>query len=563
MDYPSEPDSMQHLVKTARALSSPAILIVGVWCVTLIGVAIGPIDFPHQPSVAVLVLVAVGVSLFIAGDRAGGWCFRAWLQSRSSLSAPPARILNIAVVATSLLGLTGIALIALDRLVLSGIGNSGYAELLRCVPSLIDFIEIKRTPLLYAGYLTFSFGFVSMVLFILKGEEVRGWPAISAQLSILCPVGYALLYAGRMPILFAIVLVIAAMLVRIAQGLRPLPAGHHLLIKTIAVVVLFGIYSNAMWSSRRNFCIQMNGLIQEELRVKLGVPEADWVRALKQATLDQLAAEGRPPAPWQLELKPPTDVRQEPAQPRSPPATDPISAADLSKMIDAAKAAPVEGDRQTSSDAGALVLLGLKREAWHTSPRGYVLSAVESGWLSVRTASSLLNSYFYLTHGIYVLDLAWQARAQFSPHWGIYEIGVLSPILRAFVPQNQQLKSMNAELKAVKIDGVFPTVWTAAYIDFGAAGAVIYVLIWGFAAGWAAYGARHSSLATPPLLLTFILASILLSPVQGPLGIANSALVLASMAIVGMAIDCASPGFRRRRAGPEPETSRSGPVGAS
>jgi hypothetical protein len=558
---------MQQLVKITRGLSSPAILIAGVWCATLIGVAFGPIDFPRQPSVAVLVLVAVGVSLFVAGDRVGAWCFRAWLRHRPSSPATPVRTLNIAVLATSLLGLVGIALIALDRLVLSGIGNSGYAELLRCVPSLIDFIEIKRTPLLYVGYLTFSFGFASTVLFILKGEEVRGWPAISAQLSILCPTGYALLYAGRMPILFAIVLAVAAMLVRIAQGRRPLPAGHHLLIKTIAVLLLFGIYSNAMWSSRRNFCIRMTGLIQEELRVKLGVPEAEWVRALKQATLDQLAAEGRPVAPWQTvdpeSSQPSANAPQEPGQPRQPQPADAISAADLSKMIDAAKSSPVDGERQISSDAGALVRLGLKREAWHTSPRGYVLSAVEAGWFSVRTTSSLLNSYFYLTHGIYVLDLAWHARAQFSPHWGIYEIGVLSPILRAFVPQNQQLRSMDTELKAAKIIGVFPTVWAAAYIDFGSAGAVIYVLIWGFAAGWAAYGARHSSLATPPLLLTFILASILLSPVQGPLGIANSALVLGSMVILGIAVDFASLSVRKRRARPEPETASSGQAGAS
>lgn len=558
---------MQHLVKTTRALSSPAILLAGVWCAILIAVAVGPIDFPMQPSVAVLVLVAAGVSLFIAGDRAGAWCSRAWLQRRLNLPAPPARTLNIAVAATALLGLLGIALIALDRLMLSGIDNSGYAELLRCVPSLIDFIEIKRTPLLYAGYLTFSFGFASMVLFLLKGEEVRGWAAIAAQLSILCPIGYALLYAGRMPILFAIVLAIAAMLVRIAQGLRPLPAGHHLLIKAIVVLVLFGVYTNAMWSSRRHFCTQMTGLIDQELRVKLGVPEAEWVRALKQATLDQLAAEGRPAAPWQTvdpeSRQPSANAPQEPGQLRQPPAAGAISAADLSKMIDAAKSSPVDAERQYPSDAGALVLLGLKREAWRTSPRRYVLSAVQAGWLSVRAASSLLNSYFYLTHGIYVLDLAWQARAQFSPHWGIYEIGVLSPILRAFVPQNQQLKSMDTELKTAKIIGVFPTVWAAAYIDFGAAGAVIYVLIWGFVAGWAAYGARHSRLATPPLVLTFILASILLSPVQGPLGIANSALVLVSMAIAGIAVDFASLNDRKWRAGPEPETARSGQVGAA
>lgn len=482
---------MRQFINITRGLLSPAILLAGVWCATLIGVAVGPVKFPGQPSVAVLVLVAVGVSLFIVGQGAGAWCFRAWLRLRPNLPAPKTSALNVAVATTAVLGLAGIGLIAFDRAVLSGVSASGYAQLLRCAPGLIDSIEIKRTPLLYVGYLIFSFSSASLMLFILNGEEVRGWSAILAQLSFLCPVGYALLYSGRMPILLVIVLAIAAVLVRIGQGRRPLPRRHHLFIKTIAVLVLFGIYSNAMWSSRRSFCTQMSGLILE-LQAKAREQQA-----------------GRLPA-------------------------DAISTAELSKMIEAKKAPP-GGARPYAPDVNALLLM--KREVWHTSPRSYVLWAIESGLISQGTASNLLNTYFYFTHGIFVLDLAWQARAQFTPHWGVYEIGVLSPILRVFLPQNQQLLSLNTELKAAKISGFFPTVWGAAYIDFGAVGAVIYILIWGIAAGWTAYGTRHSGLATPQLLLTFILASILLSPVQGPLGIANSALVLVSMAIVGIAVD--------------------------
>jgi hypothetical protein len=521
---------MQRLAKITRGLCSPVVLIAGVWCVTLIGVAVGPIDFPHQPSVAVIALVAFGVLLFIGGDLAGAWCCRAWLQVRPDLPRQPAAAtLNIAIVSTSLLGLAGIASIALDRVVLSGVG-SGYAELLRCAPTLIDSIEIKRTPLLYAGYLTFSFGFASLLLFLLKGEELRGWPAILAQLSILCPVGYALLYSGRMPILFAIVLAIAAVLVRIGQRRRPLPQGHHLLIKTIAFVVLFGIYTNTMWSSRRNFCNQMVGLIKE-LRVNGRDKDAERARAL----MNQAQ---RNPAPDD--------------SPTAAPNVDAIDAADLSKMIDAAKASPGAGRPRYSPNVGSVLVM--MRESWHTSPRPYVLSAIESGWLSPSTASNLLSTYFYLSHGVYILDLVWHARAQLSPHWGLYEIGVLSPIFRIFLPQSQQLTSMNTELKAANVYGFFSTAWAAAYIDFGAAGAVIYILIWGFAAGWAARGTRHSGLATPPLLLTFILASILLSPVQGPLGIATSALILLSMTIVGIAIDVATrvhgDGARTRTPGP-------------
>ena len=182
-----EPDRMQQPINIARGVSSPAILITGVWCAILISVAIGPVDFPGQPSIPVLALVAGGVSLFIVGLWAGAWGFRICSQVRPNLPAPAAGTLNIAVAATALLGLAGIALIALDRLVLSGIGNSGYAELLRCAPALIDVVEIRRTPLLYFGYLTFSFGFVAPALFVLRGEEIRGWAAILAQLSLLLP----------------------------------------------------------------------------------------------------------------------------------------------------------------------------------------------------------------------------------------------------------------------------------------------------------------------------------------------------------------------------------------
>ena len=440
---------------------------------------------------------------------------------------------------------------ALDRMVLSGAGNGGYADLLRCAPTLVDFIEIKRTPLLYAGYLTFSFAFASLVLFLLRGDDIGGWAAILAQLSILSPVGYALLYSGRMPMLFIIVLVVAAMLVRIGQGQRPLPQGHHLLIKMVVVFLLFTAYSTAMWSSRQTFCAQMSGLIRE-LQGRMN--ERDSARApVPQSTPAELKQEPLPdlrraePAnsgagdagrkAESRETRPPTDVRKAGDSDAPPPPRpgDSISATDLSKMLAETKASPGAG--QQVHLAGVAVLLATMREAWHVAPRGYVLSAIDSGRVSPSNAISLLSTYFYLTHGIRILDLTWHARAQFSRHWGIYEIGVLSPILRVFFPKNQLLASMSAQLRSAEIYGFFPTVWAAAYIDFGLAGAVIYVLIWGFAAGWSAYGTRHSALATPPLLLTFILASILLSPVQGPLGIANSAMVLVSIVVVGMALD--------------------------
>jgi hypothetical protein len=254
---------MQRLIQLAGDLSSPAILIVLIWCAALLGVAVGPIDYPGQPSAVVLTVVGSGVILFLLGYGAGKFLFVRYFSGQARMPALSGRMLNRVVMATSLFGIIGIALIALDRAMLSGVSNSAYSELLRCAPDLVDSISIPRTPLLYGGYAMFSFGFVSVVLFLLKGEEITGWAAALAQLSIVSPAGYAVLYSGRMPILFVLVLIAAAMLVRLAQGRPPLPRGHYLIIKTAAAVGLFAIYSSAVWTSRQNFCIQMMPLITE------------------------------------------------------------------------------------------------------------------------------------------------------------------------------------------------------------------------------------------------------------------------------------------------------------
>ena len=75
---------MQQISRLASALSSPAILIVVVWCTLLTCIAIGPIDYPGQPSTAALALVAAGVSLFILGHSVGAWCFGSWFTRQAT-----------------------------------------------------------------------------------------------------------------------------------------------------------------------------------------------------------------------------------------------------------------------------------------------------------------------------------------------------------------------------------------------------------------------------------------------------------------------------------------------
>ncbi|MDN3277279.1 hypothetical protein QWJ07_23650 [Frankia sp. RB7] len=473
-----------------------------IWLGALLAVAIGPINYPGQPSSTVLTLVAIGLTIFLLSYQGGKLVFDRWFVRQESSPLLSARTLNNVTSAVSLFGLVGIALVALDRTMLSGVSNSSYAELLRCAPGLVDTIEIRRTPLLYGGYAMFSFGFVSVILFLLKGEEIKGWAAALAQLSIVCPVSYALLYSGRMPILFVLVLVAMAMLVRLAQGLSLLPRGHYLLLKTAIAVGLFAVYSSAIWSTRQSFCIQMTPLITE---------------------LQQEKNQRDAPAPG------PT-ASQEAAPPKP---SSVITAAELNKRVAEVQALPPPAPSASSAD----VVLAMMLEAWNVKPRSYVTSAIESSHVSAHEAMIGLSTYFYLTHGVRTVDIVWKARDKFTPQWGVYEVGVLSPLLRIFFPGSDRVAVLESEQRAALIYGFFPSAWAAAFIDFGLVGAIVYVVIWGVAAGWSAAGSRHSALMTPSLLLVFVLASILLSPVQGPLGMANSALVLASMLATGLLLD--------------------------
>lgn len=490
----------QRLILVVGALASPAILMTVIWFGALLAVAVGPINYPGQPSAAVVTVVALGLAIFLLFYQGGKLVFDRWFMRHVGSPRLSARLLNNITMAASLFGIVGIALIALDRTVLSGVSNSGYAELLRCAPGLVDTIAIKRTPLLYSGYAMFSFGFVSVIVFLLKGEEIRGRAAALAQLSIVSAVGYALLYSGRMPILFVLVLIAMAMLVRLTQGRTLLPRGHYLLLKTFIVVGLFAVYSSAIWTTRQSFCTRMSPLINE----------------LQQEKNRRDAAAAGPAASEEA--------------PRSKPAAS-VTAAELNKRI--AEALAIPPPSVSSTDA----VLARMLEAWNVKPRGYVTSAIESSRVSAHEAIIGLSTYFYLTHGVRTVDIVWKARDKFTPHWGVYEVGVLSPLLRIVFPASDQVAVLEAEQRAALIYGFFPSAWAAAFIDFGLVGAVVYIAIWGAVAGWSAAGSRHSDLMTPALLLVFVLASILLSPVQGPLGMANSALVLMSMLATGLMLD--------------------------
>ena len=477
------------------------VFLILIWLAVVAVTIAGPIDYPGQPSIRTLAVIATGILLFVIGHVAGAKLAQLSIDRFSHSSSTSPKLLNRVVAGAAIVGIFGISLVALDRDILS---VSGYAAFLRCAPEFVDYINILRTPAIYVGYLTFSFGFVALALFLLRAEEIRWWAAYLAQLSIVVPVGYALTYSGRMPILLALICLVGVGLVRLYEGRPLLPPGRYLLLKMLMFIVVFAVYSNAMWSSRQGFCAQMEPV----------------VRALRQDIIAK----------------------------RNAAEMEKIDAGSLSRMIDVARDAHPRRDERLGEDIHSQFVIAVMKDAWGVHLRGYFLDIVNAQIIPPQGSVVLLSNYFYLTHGMMIIDRIWQGREHLKPIWGVYEIGVLSPIIRVSLPDSKILQTMNRQLRKAEIYGFFPTAWGAAFLDFGIVGGSLYVILWGLMGGWAFTACRRTNWVTPQLLLSFVLATVLLSPLQGPLGTANSALVLGSMIVVGLLIDLS--GIRRKtRAG--------------
>jgi hypothetical protein len=471
------------LHKALSFLVCPTVLAVLLWVGLSLALLFGPIAYPDQPALQVLAIITTGLLVFGSGHWVGTMLAPGGDFAKASSPFPTDRELRVAIVLASGLGILGIGLIALDRLFFSGVANDIYAPLLRCAPELIEFVAVTRTPLIYFGYATFSLAYGAFALFLLRAEEIRGWPALVAQLAIISPVIYALLYSGRMPILLLIAITVSTLLIRVYQGRRLIPNGHFLIPKLLILTAVFVVYSNNVWASRRDYCERIKPAV-EKLRTEMYAGK-------ERRRIDATIWNGRPFSQTAI---------------------------------------------QSEDEQWTRLVLVLEQN-WGVYPRAYLNQAVDSQLISVPAAESLISNYFYLTHGMATLQRIWDGRDKLEPFWGIYEVGVLSPLIRIFAPEAAILNRMNEGLQETGLYGFFPSVWGAALLDFGVVGGAGYIFLWGLVGGWAFAGSRQSRLVTPPLMLAFTLATVLLSSVQGPLGLANSALVAVSFLLLGSVLD--------------------------
>jgi hypothetical protein len=140
----------------------------------------------------------------------------------------------------------------------------------------------------------------------------------------------------------------------------------------------------------------------------------------------------------------------------------------------------------------------------------------------------------YLTHPPTTVQRMVEHWQGFSIYGGLYQIGILSPISDVLAPSLKLPQTMRAELNAIGAYGWFPSAWGAWIGDAGLIGGAICVFVWGWLSGFCYRRALTTTSLSAELMLSFVYLSILVSPLNGPFGFANSFLIFLSFAATCM-----------------------------
>jgi oligosaccharide repeat unit polymerase len=175
--------------------------------------------------------------------------------------------------------------------------------------------------------------------------------------------------------------------------------------------------------------------------------------------------------------------------------------------------------------------LSVAEQAWDLQPSPWLDGAVRHGEIDPDLAMDSVSTLLYITHSVGALDKIVEHQQIFSPFLGAFQIGVISPFLRVFFPESDLLERMHLQLVDSDLFGWFVTAWGALYLDFGLWGAVAAVVLWGGLTGHAYRGFARNRDDGSALLLTFWLSSIMVSPWNSPIGMANSVLILAALVV--------------------------------
>jgi hypothetical protein len=236
-------------MRLLRFMAIPPILMVIVWASLWLVIEFGPLEFRLENAGLAWTVVGLAILLYSVGFFSG-----------RAVAPSPRPLIGIAVIErtitlTALVGLIGAGFLIFDKFLLSGIDWSEglVAQRMERALQVTEGVEIQRSVFLYISYLLSPGAYVAPVLFYLHAESVRRSVAWLAQVSVIGPISYALVFGGRSPIMILFALFAAAGLVRSLGGKPLMPRRHALTAKVLLLFVVFVGYVNYISEERRRF----------------------------------------------------------------------------------------------------------------------------------------------------------------------------------------------------------------------------------------------------------------------------------------------------------------------
>jgi oligosaccharide repeat unit polymerase len=156
--------------------------------------------------------------------------------------------------------------------------------------------------------------------------------------------------------------------------------------------------------------------------------------------------------------------------------------------------------------------------------------------LSERMALHTVLYTYYVSHELPILDRTVAYDGPLGPYYGAYQFYLAAAFVERVVPAWNIDAVMIPQLKAANVYGWFSTAWGGMYLDFGLVGALIAVLICGWLAGHVYRSALSARTDGGRLLMCYVLAGIIATPILSIFTISISLPILVSLVITAYAL---------------------------
>jgi oligosaccharide repeat unit polymerase len=273
----------------ALLAGTPARLLLATWAVALTAYAAGPFTYHVVPRASTWLFVFACMAAFILGTAFGGTL--RLRPAREGATESEDTLADAVATVSGIVGLFGIAAIAADKLLLSGLDYSQSVSALRNQRAEEVMAEthlaLPRSPLLYVGFMTFAFGITAYLIYFLRPQALRLHTKLLAHLGLLSPAVVSWLYGGRSPLWLLVVLLVGAALARLLGGRPLLPEGSGRAVLG-ALVVATLTYTMYIFQDRRN---QIDLRYYDEMKVQFeeaypGTPSPAIERLVTKGVVD-------------------------------------------------------------------------------------------------------------------------------------------------------------------------------------------------------------------------------------------------------------------------------------